>query len=104
MASYRTYKKDLSEPVKNTMIANGMEICKSHELMPELIKRMFDFKLEVEVMERDVFSIPERMPLVFNYMDLFFQTFPDTSDETFKKAAKRMKDLCRYYDKKACLN
>ena len=41
-----------------------------------------------------MFSLPEIMPLVFNYMDLFFQIYPATSDETFKKAARLMKDLC----------
>ena len=86
------------------MLANVMEICKTHELMPGLIKRMFDFELEVEVLEREIFSIPERMPLTFNYMDLFFQLYPATSDETFKKAARLVKELCRYYDKKSCLN
>ena len=88
MASYRTHKKDLSEVAKTAMITSGMELCKNHELMPVLIKRMFDFELEVEVLEREVFSLPERMPLAFNYMDLFFQIYPATSDETFKKAAR----------------
>ena len=44
------------------------------------------------------------MPLVFKYMDLFFQTYPSNTEERYKKAAKMMKDLCKYYDKKACLN
>ena len=66
MASYRTYKKDLSASIKTAMLATGMDISKTHELMPGLIKRMFDFELEVEILERDVFSLPERMPLVFN--------------------------------------
>ena len=101
MASYRTYKKDLSASMKTARIANGMDTCKTHLLMPGLIKRMFDFDLEVEILERDVFSSPERMPLVFNYMDLFFQIYPVTSDETFKKAVRLMKNLCRYYDKKS---
>ena len=61
--------------------------------MPGLIKRMFNYELEIDTMERDVFSVPERMPLVFNYMDLFFQTLPNNSEDSSKKAAKMMKDL-----------
>ena len=37
-------------------------------------------------------------------MDLFFQIYPASEEDSFKKAAKLMKDLCRYYDKKTCLN
>ena len=72
--------------------------------MPGLIKQMFDFELEESVLERDVFSLPDRMLLVSNYMDLFFQIYQAASDETFKRAANLMKGLCIYYDKKACLN
>ena len=71
--------------------------------MPGLIERMFNFELE-EVLEREVFSMPNRMPLVFNYMDLFFQIHQSSTEESYKKAAKMMRDLCKYYDKKACLN
>ena len=75
------------------MIKAGMENCKNYEFMPGLIKRMFDFELEVDILKRDVFSVPDIMPLVFNYMDLFFQIYPATSYETFKNAAKFMQIL-----------
>ena len=66
----------VSASIKTATIANGMDICKTHVFMPGLNKGMFDFDLEVEILERDVFSLPERMPLVFNYMDLFFPNIP----------------------------
>ena len=72
--------------------------------MPGLIERMFNFELEEEVLEREVFAVQDRMPLVFNYMDLFFQIHPSSTEESYKKAAKMMQELCKYYDKKACLN
>ena len=37
-------------------------------------------------------------------MNLFFQTHQSNTEESYKKAAKMMRELCRYYDKKACLN
>ena len=66
MASFRQYKKDVTVEAKQAMVTSGMEQCKFHELMPVLINRMFNYKLEIDTMERDVFSLPERMPLVFN--------------------------------------
>ena len=87
--------------VKQAMIKKGMEQCKSHELMPDLIRSMFNYELEMEIMQGEVLSMPDRMPLVFNYMDLFFQILPNNSESSYKKM---MRELCRYYDKKSCLN
>ena len=78
MASFRKYKKDLSELAKIALTTDGMENCKNHELMPGFIKRMLDFDLEVDEMEREIFSMPERMKLACDYMDLFFQLCPST--------------------------
>jgi hypothetical protein len=43
-----------------------MEQCKSHELMPGLIERMFNFELEAEVLERDAISLQLHGPLLPN--------------------------------------
>ena len=67
--------------VKQALMKKGMEQCKSHELMPDLIRSMFNYELEMEIMQGEVLSMPDRMPLVFNYMDLFFQIFPNKNDE-----------------------
>ena len=77
MASFRQYKKDLTVEAKQSIMTKGMEQCKSHELMPSLIKSMFNYDLEMEIMQGEILSIPDRMPLVFNYMDLFFQMLPN---------------------------
>ena len=67
MASFRKQKSDLTPEAKQALLFNGMEQCKAHELMPGLIERMFNFELEEEILEREVFCMPDRMPLVFNY-------------------------------------
>ena len=61
MANFRKQKSDLSPEAKQAVLVNGMEQCKSHELMPGLIERMFNFELEEEVLEREIFSMPDRM-------------------------------------------
>ena len=80
-----TSDKDTVNVEGKTMITNGMEQCKSHELMPSLMKRMFNYELEIENVERDMCSMPEKMPLDFNYMHLFFQIFPNNSEDSYKK-------------------
>ena len=104
MGQYRKYKNDLSEMAKIALMTNGMESLRNHELMRGLIKRMFDYDLEVEEIERKIYSNPARMKLTFNYIDLSFQLFPLSSDETFKLIARHLNDLCKYYNRKACLN
>ena len=44
------------------------------------------------------------METMFNYIDLLFQLFLESSDETFTLVARHMNDLRKYYDKKSCLN
>ena len=55
-------------------------------------------------MESEIFDQPDGMDVVFNYIDLSFQLLPATSDEAYKKHAKYLHTLLRYYDKKASLN
>ena len=104
MATFRKQKSDLSVTDKKAWLESGNEECKASELMPFVIQQMFDFETEESILEKEVFSIPEKMALVFNYMDLFFQIQPNNTDESFKKAAALMQNLRKYYDKKACLN
>ena len=72
--------------------------------MPFIIQQMFDFDMEESILEKEIFSIPEKMALVFNYMDLFFHIQPNSTEESYKKATVMMKNLRRFYDKKTCLN
>ena len=86
MASFRQYKKDLTVEAKQAIIKNGMEQCKSHELMPTLIKSMFNYDLEMEIMQGEILSMPDRMPLVFNYKDVF----SNCSQTTWKVATTKL--------------
>ena len=104
MATFRKPKSDIAATDKKAWLDSGNEEYKASELMPFIIEHMFDFEIEESKLEIEVFSIPEKMALVFNYMDSFFQIQPISTEESFKKAAKMMNVLRRYYVKKACLN
>ena len=54
----------------------GMDTLRDNELMRGFIDKMFNYYLEVAELEGEIFSIPEKMEITFNYID------------------------CRYYDKK----
>ena len=41
--------------------------------MRGFIDKMFDYHLEVAELEREIFSIPAKMEIKFNYIDLSFQ-------------------------------
>ena len=101
MANYRKYKKDMSDTAKIAFMTNGMESIRNNELMRVFIDKMFEYDMEVDELERNIFSIPARMEITFKYIDLSFQLFPLSSDETFKLVARHLKDLRRYYDEKS---
>ena len=42
--------------------------------------------------------------ITFNYIELSFQLFSSSSDETFKLVARHFNDVHRYFDKISCLN
>ena len=65
---------------------------------------MFDYDLEVAELEREIFSNPAKMETTFNYVDLSFQLFPLSFDETFTLVARHLDELRRYYDEKSCFN
>ena len=61
---------------------------------------MFDFDLEVDELEKEVFSIPARMEITFNYIDLSFYLPRSSCDETFKLIARHLSDLNFNYSEK----
>jgi len=104
MATFRKQKSNLSVEDNKAWLESGIEQCKANELLLFIIHEIFDFEKEESILAKDIFAVPEKMALVFNYMDLFFQIQPNNTDESFKKAAALMQNLRKYYDKKACLN
>jgi hypothetical protein len=104
MATFRKPKSNLTVDDKKAWLESGIEECKANELLPFIIQQMFDFDIDESILAKDIFAIPEKMALVFNYMDSFFQIQPNNTEESFKKAAALMQNLRRFYDKRACLN
>jgi len=104
MATFRKQKSNLTVDDKKAWLESGIEECKANELLPFIIQQMFDFDIDESILAKDIFAIPEKMALVFNYMDSFFQIQPNNTEESFKKAAALMQNLRRFYDKRACLN
>ena len=62
-------------------MTNGMDTLRNNELMRGFIDKMFDYDLEVAELESEMFSIPAKMEITFNCIDLSFQLFPSSSDE-----------------------
>ena len=104
MATFRKQKSNLTVDDKKAWLESGIEECKANELLPFIIQQMFDFDIDESILAKDILAVPEKMALVFNYMDSFFQIQPNNTEESFKKAAALMQNLRRFYDKRACLN
>ena len=65
---------------------------------------MFNFELEVSDLERDLFSVKEKMELIFNFIDLSFQLCNSPVNNNAATLLKKLNELMRYYDKKSTLN
>ena len=91
-------------PFLARFMSDGMESLRDNALMKGLIERMFDYEQDLALVETEISGQPNRMELVFNYIDLSFQLFPTSSDEAYRTHAKFLHSLRRYYDKKASLN
>ena len=100
MARFRSYKKDLSDINKMTLLTEGMESLRGSDFMADLIEKMFDYERDIGLVESEIFDRPDRMEVVFNDIDHSFQFLPATSDEAYTKHAKYLHSLLRYYDKK----
>ena len=65
---------------------------------------MFDFNLEVSELDNNLFSVTEKIEVIFNFMDIFFQLYDGPEDVIIASLLKKMNNLRRYYDKKATSN
>ena len=70
------------------------------DLIVNIIQKMFNFELEVSDLERDLFSVKEKMELIFNFIDLSFQLYNGPVDNNVATLLKKLNELRRYYDKK----
>ena len=110
VAKFRSYRRELSETDKVAFMSIEMEKLRDNALMKGLILRMFDYERDRALLETEIFNFPDRMELLFNYIDLFFQLFPTSNDmpiitdEAFNTHAKYLYSLRMYYDKKSSLN
>ena len=70
--------------------------------MLDIIRKMFDFDLEVSELDNNLFSVTEKIEVIFNFMDI--QLYDGPEDVIVASLLKKMNNLRRYYDKKATLN
>ena len=85
-------------------MTSGIESLRDNVYIQGLIERMFDYDQEITQVESEIFNRPDRMDVVFNYIDLSFQLLPASSDEAYTKHAKYPHILLKYYDVKSSLN
>ena len=100
-ASYRRYRRELSPEELKQLINNGLINIRENPLIIEIIRKMFDFDLEVGDIERDVFYVKDKLELIFNFMDISFQLMDDPMDINIANLLKKMNELRKYYDRKS---
>ena len=97
-ASFRRYRKELSSIEVKQLINNGLINIRENPLIIEIVRTLFDFDLEVDDIERDVFNVKDKLELIFNFMDISFQSMEGPMDATIANLLKRMNELRKYYE------
>ena len=64
MALYHRYRMELSAAEKQKHMFKGLCNIRENDLIVNSIKKMFDFELEVSDLEKDLFSVQEKMELM----------------------------------------
>ena len=80
VAKFCSYRRELSDTDKVAFMSNEMEKLRDNALMKGLILRIFDYERDRALLETEIFNFPDRMELLFNYIDLSFQLFPTSED------------------------
>ena len=99
-ASFRRYRKELNSTEVKQLIDNGLINIRENLLIIDIVRTLFDFDLEVVDFERDVFSVKDKLELIFNFMDISFQSMEGPMDANIANLLKRMNELRKYYDRK----
>jgi len=73
MTSYRKCKKELPAPEKQKFLYQAQCKIRENLIMVDIIRKMFDFDLEVSGLDNYLFSVSAKIEVTFNFMDLFFQ-------------------------------
>ena len=104
IASFPRHRAELSKTEKQQLMHKGICNIIKKPLIVDIIRKMFDFDLEMEVMEKEVFFVKEKLELIFNCIDITFQNMDSSKDKNVASMLKKMNELRKYYDKKSTLN
>ena len=62
----------------------------------EIVRKMFDFDLEVGDIEKYILFVEAKLELIFNFMDISFQQMSGPMDKNIATLLLKMNDLRRY--------
>ena len=72
MVSFRRFRGDLSETEKQSLMARGLIALRRNQYMPYIMSKMFDFDMETSDIEKDLFSVKEKIePISTSLIYLF---------------------------------
>ena len=75
MVMFRCYKQELSETEKQSLMASGLINLRENPHMPYIMSKMFDFDLDTSEIEKDLFSVKEKMEPIDNFIDRSFHLY-----------------------------
>ena len=72
--------------------------------MTNIMSKMFDFVLEISVIEKELLLAKEQMELIFNFNDLSFQLLDGPVDDNVALLIRKLAELRKYFDQRSTLN
>ena len=73
MANFRKYKPGLTQVEKEDVLTRGLINLRTNPHMRNIMRKMFDYDLEVSDLEKELFIVREKIELTCNFIDVSFQ-------------------------------
>ena len=70
MAMYRRYSKEQSDQEIQQLMHTGLCSIRENPFIVKIVRKMFDFDLEVGYIEKNILFVKEKLELTFNFMDI----------------------------------
>ena len=104
LANFRKYKPELTQVEKGDILARGLINLRANPHMRDIMVKMFDYDLEINDIENEIFMVKEKIEPIFNFIDISFQLLDGPFEKSVALLYKQMIKLRNYYDRKATLN
>ena len=93
LANFRKYQPELTQVEKGDILARGMINLRANPHMREIMVKMFDYDLDIEDIEKEIFMVKDKIEPIFNILSITRWPIRKISCSSVQKEDKTQKLL-----------